>query len=251
MLAWLVYLFIMSLIAYKLRQTYLIKLGRAKCIRYHRTGCWRNFIWTYSNASAFAHQCRQLGAVFGLLIWKCNLARLSTIYLYYRIGDLDAGSDHTGFYHRLGITSSNIFYYWDEVRAYNYSEFTRQRHRSGKRHIQRHLWGVHLNGEHPVATPMLLAESRWQLLPDKQQRRTLNFFKQHMSVDQSESDCLRRLWLPVYGQRLKDELSGGVNSNHSCRWSMLTTHLLQEKIELAALVLCRWSTGIWCPICCA
>lgn len=32
-----------------------------------------------------------------------------------RIGDLGSGSDHTGFYHRQGITSMDAAYYYDKV----------------------------------------------------------------------------------------------------------------------------------------
>ena len=40
--------------------------------------------------------------------------------LYYSIGDLGSGSDHTGFYHRHGITSMDVVYYYDKVSSHTY-----------------------------------------------------------------------------------------------------------------------------------
>ena len=56
----LVYQFITSVIAYKLRQIYLNKLERGKCITYHCTEFWKRFGWAYGN------QWCKFGAVLGL-----------------------------------------------------------------------------------------------------------------------------------------------------------------------------------------
>jgi len=59
----LVYWFITSVIAYKLRQTYLIELQRGKCIRHSDI-----------RRSAFGNQWRPFGAILGLHIQKRNSA---------------------------------------------------------------------------------------------------------------------------------------------------------------------------------
>lgn len=40
--------------------------------------------------------------------------------LIYSISDLGSGSDHTGFYHRHGITSMDVVYYYDKVRLHKH-----------------------------------------------------------------------------------------------------------------------------------
>jgi len=62
----LVYLFITSVIVYKLWQTHLIELERGKCIKYHCTEFWGSFVLMYGNSSAFARQWRQFEAIFPL-----------------------------------------------------------------------------------------------------------------------------------------------------------------------------------------
>lgn len=55
-----------------------------------------------------------LGWISGCIILVVEI--VFRVIFYYRIADLGSGSDHTGFYHRHGIASMDIVYYYDKVR---------------------------------------------------------------------------------------------------------------------------------------